>query len=124
MKLRALWGVGLCVVLLAGVGLWGQATTVPAGTPSKPDPNEAIKGIKLIEPFSDLSDLSDAQKIQIKEIHKKYREQIAQLEVKEKHEEMALLSDAQKKEIEEIEANKKAATHHATTATAATTSQP
>jgi F0F1-type ATP synthase membrane subunit b/b' len=53
-------------------------------------------------------DLSPEQTTQLKEIHKKYHDQIAQLEAKEKQESLALLNDKQKQEVEAIEAKRKA----------------
>jgi len=106
--MRAMLGLGLSAVLLTTVFVWGQATTLPSGTGGKADAKESIKGVRLVEPFSDLEDLSPEQTTQLKEIHKKYHDQIAQLEAKEKQESLALLNDKQKQEVEAIEAKRKA----------------
>ena len=113
MKHGMLWSLGLSLILVATVGLWGQPSTAPSV--EKNDPKEPIKNVRLVKPFTELTDLTADQTAQLKEIRKRYHEEIAKLEAKEKEESMAVLTDAQKKEVTDLEAKPKEEHHHATT---------
>ena len=56
-------------------GLLAIATLGYAADAAKPD----TKGVRLIKPYSDLKDLTPEQTTQLKEIHKKYADQIKDL---------------------------------------------
>ena len=71
------------------------ATLGHAADAAKPD----VKGARLIKPYSDLKDLTPEQTTKLKEIHKKYADEIKDLEAKQKDEMMTVLTDAQKKEL-------------------------
>ena len=79
------------------------------GTP-KADPKPDVKGVRLIKPYSDLKDLTAEQTTKLKEIHKKYSDQIKALEAAQKDEMSTVLTDAQKKELADVDTKVKKTT--------------
>ena len=104
MKLRSLMGLSLVAVLACSV-LSFAADDKPPVTPVKPDaakPAADTKGVRLIKPYSDLKDLTAEQTTKLKEIHKKYGDQVKAIEAQQKEEMMAVLTDVQRKEIADL----------------------
>lgn len=83
------------ILAISFVGLLAVATLGHAADAAKPD----VKGVRLIKPYSDLKDLTADQTTKLKEIHKKYSDEIKDLEAKQKDEMMMVLTDVQKKEL-------------------------
>ena len=100
MKLQRVLGTSL-VALLAFSAI-GYAAEGDKPTP-KTDTKE-LKGVRLIKPYSELKDLTPEQTVKLKEIHKKFSDQIKALEAQQKEEMTTVLTDAQKKEIAELPA--------------------
>ena len=95
MKLSSKLGFSLASLL--AIAVVSQAADAP-----KPDPKTDLKGVRLIKPYTDLKDLTADQTIKLKEIHKKYSDQIKALEAQQKDEMAAVLTDDQKKELAEL----------------------
>jgi Spy/CpxP family protein refolding chaperone len=79
------------------------ATPAAGNAASKSD----VKGVRLIKPYSDLRDLTPEQTTRLKEIHKKYSDEIKELEARQKEEMTAILTEAQKKELGDMPATSK-----------------
>ena len=106
MKMRAFVGASLVALLalsVAGFAADGDKPAVPADKPNTPKAEANVKGVRLIKPYSDLKDLTAEQTTKLKEIHKKYSDQIKALEAQQKDEMAAVLTDVQKKEVTELE---------------------
>ena len=97
MKIRTTAGVLLAALLMSGVGFAAD------GDKPKVEPKVDVKGVRLIKPYSDLKDLSADQTVKLKEIHKKYSDQIKAIESQQKDEMMAVLTDVQKKEVGDVD---------------------
>jgi Spy/CpxP family protein refolding chaperone len=85
----------------------GDKPATPAGNSVS---KSEVKGVRLIKPYSELRDLTPEQTTKLKEIHKKYAEEIKDLEAKQKEEMTAVLTDAQKKELADMPAGTKKTT--------------
>ena len=83
------------ILAISLVGLLAVATLGHAADAAKPD----VKGARLIKPYSDLKDLTPEQTTKLREIHRKYLDEVKDLKAKEEDQMMAVLTDAQKKEI-------------------------
>jgi hypothetical protein len=85
--------------------------TKPTVTEVKPDNAAAAKAdtrkVRIIKPYSAMKDLTAEQTERMKEIHKKYLDQIKKLEDQQREELMAVLTEAQKKELAEIQAQER-----------------
>ena len=95
------------LVLLASVPLFADdGGADPPKTPPPPAKSDT-KNVRIIKPFSELKDLSPDQTEKLREIHKKYLEQIKAIEAQQHQELMAVLTDDQKRELVDIEAKDK-----------------
>jgi hypothetical protein len=74
-----------------------------AKTETKPEAKPDTRNVRIIKPFSDLKDLTAEQTERMKEIHKRYNDQIKAIEAQQKQELMAVLTAEQKKELADIE---------------------
>ena len=97
MKMRVVLGASL--VALMSISIAGFAADAGKPVGSKGDAKD-LKGVRLIKPFSELSDLTADQTTKLKEIHKKFSDEIKALEAQQKVEMMAVLTEEQKKELE------------------------
>jgi Spy/CpxP family protein refolding chaperone len=100
MKLRAMLGVSLVALMAISAVSFAADPEKPA---VKPDAKPDTKGVRLIKPYSDLKDLTADQTTKLKEIHKKFVDQIKALEAQQKDEMAAVLTDDQKKEVADAE---------------------
>ena len=78
----------------------------PKPDAAKPDPRadlKDIKNVRIIKPFNELRDLTAEQTIRLKQIHRRYSDEIRALELKQKQEMMDVLSETQKKELDDVE---------------------
>jgi hypothetical protein len=97
----------LLVLLLTAPLVADDGGADPAKTPPPPPAKPDTKNVRIIKPFSELKDLSPDQTEKLREIHKKYLDQIKAIEAQQHQELMAVLSDDQKKELADIEAKDK-----------------
>ena len=93
--------LGASLVALLSLSIAGFAAD--AGKPAAKGDAKDVKGVRLIKPFSELTDLTADQTIKLKEIHKKFSDEIKALEAQQKEEMMAVLTAEQKKELESTE---------------------
>ena len=100
MKMRAMLGAALVALMAISAVSFGADPEKPA---AKPDAKPDTKGVRLIKPYSDLKDLTADQTTKLKEIHKKFADQIKALEAQQKDEMTAVLTDDQKKELTDAE---------------------
>jgi Spy/CpxP family protein refolding chaperone len=107
MRTRHILGVVLVTMIaLSTAPSVAKADDPPPDAP-KPQAKPDTKNVRIIKPFSELKDLSAEQTEKLREIHKKYLDQIKAIEAQQHEELMAVLSDDQKKELVDIEAKDK-----------------
>ena len=96
-------------VTLSGLVVSAIALLVQAAPTTKPSaPTTKPAGARLFAPYSKMSSLTDEQREKIHEIHRKYLDDLHDLERKQTDEIAAMLNEDQKRELREIE--EKAAT--------------
>jgi len=86
-------------ILVCTLALFAHAA--PTTKPSSPTTKPA--GMRLFAPYSKMNSLTDDEKEKIHEIHRKYLDDLRDLERKQTDEIAALLTEDQKKELREIE---------------------
>jgi len=89
----------LSTVLVCALAIFVHAA--PTTKPSSPSTRPS--GSRLFAPYSRMNSLTDDQKEKIHEIHRKYLDDMHELERKQTDEIAALLSEDQKKELRELE---------------------
>lgn len=103
MKMQRVSGVVLVALLaISAIGYAAEGDKPMPKTDAKD-----LKGVRLIKPYSDLKDLTAEQTTKLKEIHKKFSEQIKALEAQQREEMATILTDVQKKEVAEAQGNSK-----------------
>lgn len=87
--------VGFAVI--ASMSLIARAADAP------PAAGSDTKNVRLIKPYSELKDLTPEQTEKLKQIHKRFLEEMKALEAKQQEQLMSVLSDQQKREVADIE---------------------
>ena len=105
MKLRSILAPSLAA-FLALSAITFSAVSFAADPKPAAAKSDDVKGVRLIKPYSDLKDLTADQTLKLKEIHKKFSEQIKALEAQQKEEMSAVLTDEQKRELADTEGTK------------------
>jgi Spy/CpxP family protein refolding chaperone len=90
-------------LMLLGILVCTVALFVHAAPTTKPSSPTAKPSMRLFSPYSKMATLSDDEKEKIHEIHRKYLDDLHDLERKQTDEIAALLTEDQKKELREIE---------------------
>lgn len=103
MKMQRVSGV----VLVAWLAVSAIGYAAEGDKPMPKNDTKELKGVRLIKPYSDLKDLTAEQTTKLKEIHKKFSEQIKALEAQQREEMATILTDVQKKEVAEAQGNSK-----------------
>ena len=104
MKLRSMIAAALAGIVAISATTYAADAPPPADKPAAKA--DDVKGVRLVKPYSDLKDLTADQTQKLKEIHKKYLDQIKALEAQQKEKMAAVLTDAQKREVADAPAAK------------------
>jgi len=97
----------LAASLVALMAISSAGYAAEGDKPMPKNDTKDLKGVRLIKPYSDLKDLTPEQTTKLKEIHKKFSEQIKALEAQQREEMATVLTDVQKKEVAEAQGNAK-----------------
>src|SRR5947209_4987840 len=92
MKLERILGIVLLAPLVCTFAFGDDAPPDNAKPEPKIDAKSDARNVRIIKPFSELNDLTPEQTQKLREIHKKYLEQIKAIELQQRQELMSVLT--------------------------------